>query len=134
MDRPSHATLAEFINNLKSCQPVIPDPVAMHVMRKNGLNTDDPCIVRLISLATQKFVSDIALDAMQQVGFITRFIELIDCLFPGKNEGSWSSQEGCWRDTLCFDNRPLGARTQRIRSEKHGMINLIGFMYTVVRL
>lgn len=57
----------EFIQTLGSCQPVIPDPVAMHVMRKNGLNTDDARIVRLISLATQKFISDITLDAMQIV-------------------------------------------------------------------
>lgn len=57
----------QFMRNLPNCQPVIPDPVAIHVMRKNGLNTDDPRIVRLISLATQKFISDIALDAMQLV-------------------------------------------------------------------
>jgi transcription initiation factor TFIID subunit 10 len=69
MDKPSHKTLAEFMENLKDCQPVIPDPVAMHLMRKNGLNTDDPRIVRLISLATQKFISDITLDSMQLVSF-----------------------------------------------------------------
>jgi transcription initiation factor TFIID subunit 10 len=59
--------LEEFMQNLAACQPVIPDPVAMHLMHKNGLNTDDPRIVRLISLATQKFISDITLDAMQLV-------------------------------------------------------------------
>jgi transcription initiation factor TFIID subunit 10 len=64
---PRKNTLAEFMDNLKDCQPVIPDPVAIHVMRKNGLTTDDPRIVRLISLATQKFISDITLDAMQLV-------------------------------------------------------------------
>ncbi|KAI6234425.1 Transcription initiation factor TFIID subunit 10 [Aphelenchoides fujianensis] len=62
---PDGRTLGDFMNHLKNIQPVIPDAVALHVMRKNGLNSDDPRIVRLISLATQKFISDIALDAMQ---------------------------------------------------------------------
>ncbi|KAI6221996.1 Transcription initiation factor TFIID subunit 10 [Aphelenchoides besseyi] len=58
-------TLGDFIESLNAVQPVIPDAVALHVMRKKGLTTEDPRIVRLISIATQKFISDIALDAMQ---------------------------------------------------------------------
>lgn len=77
MDKPSHKTLEEFIDNLKNCQPVIPDPVAIHIMRKNGLNSDDPRIVRLISLATQKFISDITLDAIQLVSLIV-YVSIIN--------------------------------------------------------
>ncbi|KAI6208345.1 TRNA (guanine-N(7)-)-methyltransferase [Aphelenchoides besseyi] len=58
-------SLGDFIESLNAVQPVIPDAVALHVMRKKGLTTEDPRIVRLISIATQKFISDIALDAMQ---------------------------------------------------------------------
>lgn len=67
VDQAAPPKLADFIDSLTQVQPVIPDAVALHVMRKNGLSTEDPRIVRLISVATQKFVSDIALDAMQLV-------------------------------------------------------------------
>lgn len=61
------SSLADFINDLDQYAPAIPDAVALYFMRKNGIDNPDPRVVRLFSLATQKFVSDIALDAMQQV-------------------------------------------------------------------
>lgn len=72
-------TLADFFKNLDSYAPAIPDAVALYFMRKNGIQNPDPRIVRLFSLAAQKFVSDIALDAMQQViitilNFCTNYI------------------------------------------------------------
>uniref|UniRef100_A0A1I7SDN9 Transcription initiation factor TFIID subunit 10 n=1 Tax=Bursaphelenchus xylophilus TaxID=6326 RepID=A0A1I7SDN9_BURXY len=58
-------TLADFLTDVKAITPVIPDSVAQYYMKKNGLNNEDPRIIRLISIATQKFISDIALDTMQ---------------------------------------------------------------------
>ena len=63
--RPGHS-LADFFKQLEDFKPVIPDSVALHMMRKNGIANPDPRIVRLFSLAVQKFISDICLDAMQQ--------------------------------------------------------------------
>lgn len=61
------SSLSDFIGDLDQYAPAIPDAVALYFMRKNGIDNPDPRVVRLFSLATQKFVSDIALDAMQQV-------------------------------------------------------------------
>lgn len=51
--------------------PTIPDAVTLHYMHKMGINCLDTRVVRIISLATQKFASDIILDCMHQVLFIT---------------------------------------------------------------
>ncbi|CAK5110891.1 unnamed protein product [Meloidogyne enterolobii] len=61
------STLADFYKDLEQYTPAIPDAVALYYMKKNGITSPDPRVVRLFSLATQKFISDICLDAMQQV-------------------------------------------------------------------
>ncbi|KJH49112.1 transcription initiation factor TFIID subunit [Dictyocaulus viviparus] len=58
--------MRDFINELEDYVPTIPDAVTLHFMRSCGCDCSDPRIVRLVALATQKYVSDIVLDAMQQ--------------------------------------------------------------------
>ncbi|KAI3414214.1 hypothetical protein GPALN_011671 [Globodera pallida] len=60
------SSLADFYKDLEQYQPTIPDSVALYYMRKNGIANPDVRVVRLFSLAAQKFISDICLDAMQQ--------------------------------------------------------------------
>ncbi|ETN76408.1 transcription initiation factor TFIID subunit [Necator americanus] len=62
----SNINMRDFINELEDYVPTIPDAVTMHFMRSCGCDCSDPRIVRLVALATQKYVSDIILDAMQQ--------------------------------------------------------------------
>jgi len=57
--------LADLLVQLEDYAPTIPDSVTRHFLATAGVDTDDPRIVRLVSLATQKFVADLANDALQ---------------------------------------------------------------------
>ncbi|EDQ92327.1 uncharacterized protein MONBRDRAFT_21906 [Monosiga brevicollis MX1] len=56
--------LAAFSEALDDFVPVIPDEVIQYYLRKAGVDPSDQRVVRMVSLATQKFVADTALDAM----------------------------------------------------------------------
>ncbi|KAL7320533.1 hypothetical protein PS15m_000415 [Mucor circinelloides] len=58
-------TMAEFLASMDNYAPIIPDAVTDYYLNKSGFDCDDIRIKRLLALATQKFVADIATDAFQ---------------------------------------------------------------------
>ncbi|KAG6024564.1 hypothetical protein E4U19_003651 [Claviceps sp. Clav32 group G5] len=61
-------SLRELLNKIDDYAPIIPDAVTNYYMTKAGLPPPpltDPRLARLLALATQKFIADIAADSYQ---------------------------------------------------------------------
>ncbi|KAI8913101.1 putative TAF10-TFIID and SAGA subunit, partial [Powellomyces hirtus] len=58
-------SLAELLLMMDEYKPVIPDAVTDYYLSRSGFECDDVRVKRLLALAAQKFVSDIAVDALQ---------------------------------------------------------------------
>ncbi|CBX92378.1 hypothetical protein IAQ61_006233 [Plenodomus lingam] len=62
------ATLREFLGKMDEYAPIIPDAVTNYYLTRAGLPPPpqtSPHLARLLALATQKFIADIAADAYQ---------------------------------------------------------------------
>ncbi|KAJ3564099.1 hypothetical protein NP233_g8512 [Leucocoprinus birnbaumii] len=64
-DARKDRTLAEFMLMLDDYEPLIPNEVTDYYLQRVGFECEDVRLKRLLALAAQKFVSDIAADAYQ---------------------------------------------------------------------
>ncbi|KAF3957181.1 hypothetical protein ACB098_08G051800 [Castanea mollissima] len=60
------AALSDFLASLMDYTPTIPDELVEHYLAKSGFQCPDVRLIRLVAVATQKFVSEVASDALQQ--------------------------------------------------------------------
>ena len=57
--------LKEILGKVENYKSTIPDNVTETILQSSGLNNCSPEVTRLISLAAQKFISDISYEALQ---------------------------------------------------------------------
>ncbi|KAJ3391572.1 Transcription initiation factor TFIID subunit 12 [Entophlyctis sp. JEL0112] len=62
-DREREKGLLDLLAMMEESAPLIPDSVADHFLAKAGFECSDVRVKRLLALATQKFIADIAQDA-----------------------------------------------------------------------
>ncbi|XP_037927700.1 transcription initiation factor TFIID subunit 10b-like [Teleopsis dalmanni] len=74
-DRLNQQEFNDFMVQLHDYVPQVPDAVTSHYMRLAGLSDEDPKVVRLISLAVQKFISDTANDSFLMTRSKTKLTE-----------------------------------------------------------
>ncbi|XP_039795293.1 transcription initiation factor TFIID subunit 10-like isoform X1 [Panicum virgatum] len=59
------AALTEFLSSLMDYTPTIPDELVEHYLGRSGFHCPDLRLTRLVAVAAQKFLSDIASDSLQ---------------------------------------------------------------------
>ena len=57
--------LSDFLTSLDSYKPTVPEAVTCYLMKKSGANTAQPRVAKLLSLAADKFLSEIIYEAKQ---------------------------------------------------------------------
>ncbi|KAF7210201.1 transcription initiation factor TFIID subunit 10 isoform X2 [Nothobranchius furzeri] len=102
----STTPLADFLMQLEDYTPTIPDAVTGYYLNKAGFEASDPRIIRLISLASQKFISDIANDALQY------------CKMKGTASGSSKSKTKEKKYTLTMEDLTLALSEYGVNVKK----------------
>ncbi|CAI9094769.1 OLC1v1030561C2 [Oldenlandia corymbosa var. corymbosa] len=59
------AALSEFLASLMDYNPTIPDELVEHYLTKSGFQCPDVRLTRLVAVATQKFIADVATESLQ---------------------------------------------------------------------
>ncbi|XP_077222788.1 TBP-associated factor II 15 [Tasmannia lanceolata] len=60
------SALSDFLSSLMDYTPTIPDELVEHYLARSGFQCPDVRLTRLVAVATQKFIAEVASDALQQ--------------------------------------------------------------------
>mmetsp|Transcript_2130 Transcript_2130/g.5403 ORF Transcript_2130/g.5403 Transcript_2130/m.5403 type:complete len:120 (+) Transcript_2130:50-409(+) len=55
----------QLLQQLDEQPPLVPDELTQYLMRRSGQDCKDPKLVRLISLAAQRFIAEVVHDSLQ---------------------------------------------------------------------
>jgi transcription initiation factor TFIID subunit 10 len=80
--------LDDFCSELKDINTTLPDSVINHYMRKSGFVVNDNKLVKIISIASQKFISEIVNDVMQHHRLKTKSTNLLNANAAANAAGS----------------------------------------------
>ncbi|GMJ01285.1 TBP-ASSOCIATED FACTOR 10, SALT TOLERANCE DURING GERMINATION 1, TBP-associated factor II 15 [Hibiscus trionum] len=58
------SALSDFLASLMDYTPTIPDGLVEHYLSKSGFQSPDVRLIRFVVVATQKFVAEVASDAL----------------------------------------------------------------------
>ncbi|KAL9239801.1 hypothetical protein vseg_014087 [Gypsophila vaccaria] len=64
-EEEEEGALWELLSSLMDYSPTVPDELVEHYLAKSGFHSPDLRLIRLVSVATQKFISEVATDALQ---------------------------------------------------------------------
>jgi len=84
--------LEDFSSKLKDINTTLPDSVINHYMKKAGFVVNDPKLVKLVSIASQKFISEIVNDVMQHHRLKSKSASASNA--PGATTGNTASAAG----------------------------------------
>lgn len=57
--------MKEFFKLLEHYEATIPEELIAHYLKRSGVDSKDPMMMKLVALAAHKFLSDITGDALQ---------------------------------------------------------------------
>jgi transcription initiation factor TFIID subunit 10 len=83
--------LDDFCTELKDINTTLPDSVINHYMRKSGFVVNDEKLVKIISIASQKFISEIVNDVMQHHKLKTKSSNLLNANQAANSAGAGPS-------------------------------------------
>ncbi|EPY54260.1 SAGA complex/transcription factor TFIID complex subunit Taf10 [Schizosaccharomyces cryophilus OY26] len=93
-DMAKDKTLEEFMNEMDDYSPIIPDVLLDYYLSLSGFRCADPRLKKLLGLAAQKFISDIAQDAYQYSKIRTGSSSTSSAGFNAPNYGAAGASAG----------------------------------------